>query len=476
MMSLSTHKPSLRFQLIVYSVCTLLFIGLISILAVKRYAYETTKYTFDRPLANAALQILEEVRLDNGDLIVDMPFSAFSGLSDAPRDKVFYLVTTKKKEFVTGYQSLLSEPVIVSQINSHPLELDVVPHFFDLVFKSQHVRFALVGRVINTSKGAHNVFVIIGQTTEERKNWERNISNIAFKFILGIMICTIIVIVVLINQVLKPIKVINRKISQRSNIDLSLIELEGPEEILHLVKTINRFMLRLDKTLLNMKNFTSEAAHQLKTPLAGMRVQIELMLGKNNSCETIHSLNRILSACDILERTIEQLLNHAMITHRTQSVELKKVNMNSLVKSVCRDLAINALKRNIEISYSQEFQYQVNGDEFSLRQMLVNLIENAIKYSDNNSKVDVNIFRYGTKACILIRDYGIGISDADKPHVFERFYRISNNSNPGSGLGMSIAAEVAKKNHAKLLLHNSVPKGLTVEIQFPYRVWEEVSS
>ncbi|NIY93538.1 sensor histidine kinase, partial [Vibrio diazotrophicus] len=299
-------------------------------LAVKRYAYETAQLIFDSPLANTALQILEEVRLEGDELSVDLPFSAFSGLADSPRDKVFYLITTKQKEYVTGYESLLNEDVVTSQIDSNPLRLEVVPHFFDLKFKQQHVRFSLVGRVINTRQGPHHVYVLVGQTTEARKKWEQQLSSAAIQLIIGVVICTVIVIIILIIQVLKPIKSINRKISQRSNIDLTPIEVEGPEEVMHLVKTINSFMFQLDETLVNLKNFTSEAAHQLKTPLAGVRSQVELILSRDSSPQTAQSLKRVLEACGILERTIEQLLNHATIKHRFRSVEPTNININKL--------------------------------------------------------------------------------------------------------------------------------------------------
>ncbi|QXO18328.1 MULTISPECIES: sensor histidine kinase [Gammaproteobacteria] len=474
MFGLPISTGSLRFRLLAYSTSALLFIGLIFMVAVKRFAYETAQHTFDRPLAYAALQILDEVRLDGEELSVDLPFSAFSGLADSPRDKVFYLVTTRQREYVTGYQSLLSEQIVIAQINANPLNLEVVPHFFDLKFKQQHVRFALVGRVINTRKGPHHVYVLIGQTTEARKNWEQTLSDTASKLIFGVVLCIIIVIVVLITQVLKPLKRINQKISQRSNIDLTPIDLQGPEEVINLVKTINSFMSQLDNTLINLKNFTSEAAHQLKTPVAGMRSQVELMLSRETSPKTVYSLHRVLEACGILERTIEQLLNHATIKHRFQSLEPTSININQLVQSVCRELAINALKRNIGLSFQHSGQYQIKGDEFALKQMLSNLIENAIKYSSENSQVEVEVMRRGTKAIILIRDFGIGIKDEDKPYVFERFYRTSGNKQTGSGLGMSIAADVAKKYHARLVLYDTIPQGLTVEIQFPYRKWEEI--
>ena len=121
---------SLRFQLVVYATMLLLFIGLLSMLAVKRYAYQTAQIAFDRPLANSALQILEQVRFEHLQVSVDLPFSAFAGLSDSPRDKVFYAVVINHDEFITGYASLLSDTTIQSHIQQYPVQLEIKPHFF----------------------------------------------------------------------------------------------------------------------------------------------------------------------------------------------------------------------------------------------------------------------------------------------------------------------------------------------------------
>lgn len=177
----------------------------------------------------------------------------------------------------------------------------------------------------------------------------------------------------------------------------------------------------------------------------------------------------------MLERTIDQLLNHATIKHRYRSVEPQWVNMNQLTAAVCRSLAMNALAKEIELSYDADTAFSVRGDAFALEQMLTNLVENAIKYSPASSRVEVEVSHMGSKAVVVIRDFGPGISDADKPLVFDRFYRIAGTDEAGTGLGMSIAADVAKKMQAVLLLKDSVPTGLTVEIQFPYTAWQEVS-
>ncbi|GAL30953.1 histidine kinase sensor protein [Vibrio variabilis] len=99
-----------------------------------------------------------------------------------------------------------------------------------------------------------------------------------------------------------------------------------------------------------------------------------------------------------------------------------------------------------------------------------------IKYSPKDSKVEVEITKIGTKATLYIRDHGIGIDDKDKPHVFERFYRSPNARESGTGLGMSIALDVAEKSNGQLILEDTTPTGLTIKLQFPHSVWKEVSS
>lgn len=464
---------SLRFQLLVCSAGLLLVIGLLALMVVKRFAFETAQSTFDRPLANSALQILEEVRLEGGELAVDMPFSAFSGLADAPRDKVFYLVTTKQQAYVTGYQGLLANDSVRHKIQTYTMQLETSPEYFDLKFRGEYLRAALVGRVIYTRNGPQQVLVLVGQTAEARTEWEHQLSEVALKLITAVILCTLIVIVLLIYQVLKPVKLLNQKMMKRSNVDLTPIDLNVPEEVSHLVKSINIFMGQLDETLSNLKNFTSEAAHQLKTPLAGMRVQVELLHSRETSAETERALARVLEACDVLERTIEQLLNQATIKHRYRSIEPQSIHINALVEKVCRSLAIQALSRDIELSLQQEAQFSIVGDAFGVEQMLLNLIENAIKYSPNGKPVEVEVVRRGSKASIVIRDFGSGIADKDKPLVFERFHRLAGGEQTGTGLGMSIAADVAAHCRALLVLKDTIPNGLTVDIQFPYKIWQE---
>ncbi len=293
------------------------------------------------------------------------------------------------------------------------------------------------------------------------------------------MLSALLVIFVLIVKVLKPVNEINNKMERRSNLDLTPINLDAPEEVEHLVDTINVFMSQLDKNLTNLKNFTGEAAHQLKTPIAGIKAQIELAKSKASDRHTLDYLDKVTGACEVLERTVEQLLNHATIRHRYQSIEPTEIDFNELVKQTSRCLAMNALNKDIELSYIESLKFHIRGDSFALTQMLTNLIENSIKYSPKGSTIEVELVQQGSKAVLYIRDFGPGIDEQDKPHVFEKFYRSPNAISQGTGLGMSIALDVAQKSNAILSWEDTNPeetdnRGLTVKVQFPHTYWWEV--
>ncbi|MGL6260448.1 sensor histidine kinase [Vibrio sp. WXL210] len=467
---------SLRFQLLVAATLSLCVVAIFALMGVKRYAYNAAQMTFDQRLSSAALQIIDHVHFNNLSFSVDIPFSAFKSLTDSPHDRVFYLVTTNDLQVVTGYEQLLDDPTVREQISQHKIRLEPQPDYFYLDFMGESVRFSLVSRAINTMQGQVSVYAVLGQTLQSRIDWEAEISSHALKMLLVVIVCSLLVITALIWQVLKPVNEINRKIAKRSNLDLTPISVDGPQEINHLIETINVFMAQLDGTLNNLKSFTSEAAHQLKTPIAGIKAQLDVAQDKVTDPEALTYIQKISHSNEHLERTVFQLLNHATIKHRYRRVEPVEINFNRLVKQCCRELAINALQRNIELHYDESVEFTLRGDEFALSQMLNNLIENAIKYSPKGGRVEVEVMVIGTKATLTIRDYGEGIADQDKPLVFERFYRSPNATAGGTGLGMSIALDVAEKTNGRLILLDTLPHGLTVQLQFPFSYWQEVKN
>lgn len=464
---------SLRFQLLATSIAVLLCVSVVTLWAADKYANHTAQLSYDRSLGGSAFQIIDNIRFTNLNWTVDIPISAFKVLAQSPRDRVFYLVVNEDGEVITGYEDLISKPEVIAQIAGYPNQLEPSAIFFDMDYRNEPFRFTIVSNSINTPSGLKDVFVLVGQTLNSRLALQDEITFQAKNLVVVVILTSLALILLGTWKIIRPIRDINRKIAKRSNVDLTPISHQGPQEVDHLITTINRFMEQLDTTLRNLKNFTGEAAHQLKTPLSGLKAQAQLALANTEDADAQSHLAKILIACDHLDRTITQLLNQATITHRHRSLAPSSINLNQQAKNVCRDLAMNALSRGVELSYEDSLTVMITGDDFALSQMLQNLIENAIKYSPNKSAVDIQVKEDRGFAVLSIKDQGTGISDADKPHVFERFYRSPNNASQGTGLGMAIAKDVATNFNAKLSLEDTHPHGLTVKVTFPPESWRK---
>ena len=150
-------------------------------------------------------------------------------------------------------------------------------------------------------------------------------------------------------------------------------------------------MNQLGTTLDRLKRFTSEAAHQIKTPLAGLKSQAQNALDEQDQDVRREQLNRVVESCDMLNSTVTQLLDQAILAHRFQSEPLRPVRLDTLTKQVCRDVAVAALQQGVEVAYSGDQEITINGDEFALQQMLRNVLENAIKYSPKESSVEIEL-------------------------------------------------------------------------------------
>ena len=271
--------------------------------------------------------------------------------------------------------------------------------------------------------------------------------------------------------VLRPLRKLNTALANRSPMDLSPIEVPVSKEVSELLKTINHFMGQLENTLGRLKSFTSEAAHQIRTPLAGLKSQAQNALEEQDKSVRREQLQRVIQCSDLLGETVTQLLNQAVLAHRFQSEALKPVALERITKDVCREVAVAALNQNVEVVYQDDEQeVLIDGDDFALKQMIRNILENAIKYSPKGAQVEVEIKTESepmpSSAQLLIADHGPGIPDSEKAHVFERFYRSQNNPRSGSGLGLAIAREVAEHHKATLTLRDNQPQGLVVETTF----------
>ncbi|MBV1789489.1 sensor histidine kinase [Marinobacterium sp. D7] len=461
------NRFSIKQQLTKLTISLLVILVMISYLAADLYGRRAARLSYDRLLAGATLQIAENISLINGVVVVDLPRSAFKTLSLAPDDRVFYAITDEDGTLVTGYDDI---PMQVENSDLRRDDRSIGPfnyRFYTQKYRGENIRFITMDQVLNDVAIKKRIRVTLGQSLRAREGLASEIRWKALQFVSLFFVVALLVVTLAIRMMLLPLKTLNQELGSRSPVDLTPLDLSVPDEVTPLLKTINHFMNQLNGTLDKLKQFTAIAAHQIRTPLAGLKSQAQNALEEQDSEIRRQQLRRVVECSDLLSETVSQLLMQAELEHRFRREVFEDIQLDALVKEVCREVAVPALQSGVEVSYLGEGEFHLTGDQFALKQMIRNILENAIKYSDDNGLVETNILKLEDGTIVLsVSDNGPGIPEADRPKVFEQFFRGTVSNKPGSGLGLSIAKEIANHHGAELHLLENTPHGLVVEIHF----------
>ncbi|OOF48371.1 quorum sensing histidine kinase QseC [Rodentibacter trehalosifermentans] len=266
------------------------------------------------------------------------------------------------------------------------------------------------------------------------------------------------VIFYLIHQALKPINQLSREVLARKPGDISLLDSSDvPTEILPLVKNLNQFFDRTSVMLKRERRFTSDAAHELRSPLTALRIQTEVaqLAGEDNALRE-QALANLTQGIDRAGQLIEQLLTLSRLDNLKELEELQPVKWQAIIPSLISELYSYAQKRHIDLSFKeQSVPLEKKGQPILASLMLRNLIDNAIKYAKSGASVNIIL----SKNHIIVEDNGGGVSESDLARLGQRFYRPAGQNEKGSGLGLSIVFRIAELHHYKVRLENVVEEG-----------------
>jgi two-component system sensor histidine kinase TctE len=459
--------PSLRFRFILAGV---LVIGIIAGLAINLifdYSQKLADLSYDRLLRSALLQMDENVGLMRNEVSIDIPWSAFATLAQAEEDRVFYKVESIEQGFITGYQDLDSVP-------PKPAQLDQI-QFYNQEYSGEMVRFAWIERHLTDPETAQTVRIVLGQTRLSREEMASAVTQKAVEVVVFIALVAITLIIIGSHLVLRPLHRIERALEERIMGDLTPIDINTPKETHHLKVAINHFMARLQKNLEQLENYTADAAHQLRTPLASLKALAEN--ARDNTSADYGSpekqreaLNNIVKQCDTLSQTVTLLLNQAVVSHRLQTHRLEPIDLLDAIQASCREQAVTALHQGVRLSLDCELQDPlILGDSFSIQQMMQNLIENAVRYSglgvEHATEVIVQLNELDGFYRVKVIDYGSGIPDIEKERVFERFYR-GRYDIAGRGVGLAMVKDIVDHHSARIQILDTEPKGTTFQVDF----------
>lgn len=457
-MNLQHYSIRQRIWLVTSSI--LLIMSLLAYWSANLYGHRAARLSNDKQLLGAALQMAENITIVDGELMVDLPLSAFEILAMSPNDRGFYTVLDANSRIITGYEDL--PPTTKSNGAS--------PYYYNAPYSGEMVRFVqLKKRLLDTDIDT-SVTIILGQTALARDTLAKEMSFFVTQFVVLFFGVSMLLTTAGVWLALRPLKSLKIELESRSSTDLSPIDMSVPNEVQPLLHTMNFFMGKLNATLKRLKRFTGEAAHQLRTPLAGLRSEAQSALEESDPAIREEQLKNVIACSDELTLIISLLLNQTDLAHRFQSEDDITVSLPKLVTDVCREITVAALEDDVEIAYlSENAEATITGNEYALKQMVRNLLENAVKYSPPHSLVEVSIFIVGSNIVLQIRDQGAGIPNDEKERVFEYFYRSKNNVKSGTGIGLAIAHEVAEHHKAALILKDNKPTGLVVEVHFKHQ-------
>lgn len=333
---------------------------------------------------------------------------------------------------------------------------------------------------IKTSNGEWRVFgALVGnnviQISQPMSVREELAAGMAWRTMLPLLILLpllIGVIWVTIGRSLKPVNDLAAAVAARSADALDpLPDAHLPQEVRPLVDALNGLLARLGRSLDVQREFVADAAHELRTPLTALRLQIQLAERAESAAERAAALDRLRGGAERATRLVEQLL--AMARSDPEAVErpFADVELTAIARDTVAELAPLAAARGLDLGVSALTPVNVRGDADSLRVLLGNLVDNAIRYTPAGGTVDVAVTSNAGSmelASLAVTDDGPGIPAEDRDRVFDRFYRRDSTDSTGSGLGLAIVRRIAERHGATVQLGDGMNgRGLRVIVRFP---------
>ena len=455
------ERATLRHQLLISLLAPIVVVTLISAVVTYYYAFNFATLAYDYSLFDSALDISRQTRLIDGKLRADLPSAALDMLESDTHDRIYYLVVDAQRAFVAGHRGLPA-PAEIAPTGK--------PVYYDGTFRGSPVRIAALYAQVPGAPAEPPALILVGETLNKRR-------TLANEVLLGMLLPELLLIALIgalvwygIDRGLRPLSTLQKEIGSRSHRDLSALpEQNAPGEVRALVRAMNDLLARLASVLSAQQRFIADAAHQLRTPLAGIKTQTELALRQQDPAEIKHTLLQLNTATEQTTHLVNQLLILARAepgANRAQA--LQPLDLAALARDTTTEWVPRALARNIDLGFDGAPPAAIEADAFLLREMLGNLLDNAIRYTQTGGRVTVRVAQAEDHVLLEVEDNGPGIPAAEHEQVFERFHRVLGTGAEGCGLGLAIVREIAQVHNAETRLtagpHDA---GTRVSVAFP---------
>ena len=267
---------------------------------------------------------------------------------------------------------------------------------------------------------------------------------------------------------LRPLQRVAAGVRQRDEQSLEPLPSAGlPDEVAPLVTALNALLQRLGQSLDTQRAFVADAAHELRSPLTALKLQLQLLKRAGSEAERAAAAEALAAGIERAARLVEQLLTLARTEPGAAAAPLQPLDLSELVREALADTVPLALARGTQFELHADAPLPLDGDRAGLSALVRNLADNAVRYSPAGARVELRVFQQHGQPVLQVDDAGPGIPPAERERVFDRFYRRGLADEPGTGLGLAIVRGVAQRHGAKVVLDDSPLGGLRVTLRFP---------
>lgn len=451
------EAQSLRRKLLIWLLLPLLVLFFLRAGYNYYYGNALSNRVYDRLLITLADSLAQQIDYDSVRQKLVLPSPASQILLADEYDSIYFAIRDGQGTIVAGEKRMPPAP---SATAPHT-ESFVTGRIYDRDVRVVNLPLKLEGQ---------NYVLQVAETQTKRSLLSREFqTGVILPQMLIIVLATLIVWLG-IGKSLEPLKRLQKAVSQRSHIDLSPVSGDGmPAEVQPLIHAINDLMARLS-TVLDMQNrFIADAAHQLRTPLAGLKAQIDLALRQNDPTTALHTLHNLHISTERMTRLVNQLLALARNEPMAErALRRTRLDLVQLASQITTDWVPRALAKHIDLGFdAPPTSVFMEGDAARLKDLLDNLIDNAVRYTQPGGQITVAVVFEQGHAHLTVTDNGPGIPSEQRERVFERFYSVLGHGAEGSGLGLAIVAEIARTHGAEVHI-DSGPGGIGTRISMTF--------
>lgn len=458
---------SLRRQLLVWLLLPQLVLWIGGGALTYRIALNYAEKGLDQSLSQSVRSLARQVKPLGSGLLVDFPKAAQAMIEEDPNDRVSYMVSSPPGKFLIGNHQFVEQPA--TQLLNQPI-------FYQIEINKKPMRAVALDIAYGEVDNPQRLRVQLAKSYVARERIAQELIADLFAPLLALAVLLSALVYAGIKRGMLPLTNLEKKLQDKSISDLTPLELTtAPREVHALVTAINRLLSSVRRNMKQEKRFINDAAHQLRTPLAGLINQTDLALNESDSALIKARLHKVHAGAQRSAHLVNQLL---ALARSGSEVPMAEVDLAQLTKEVARELSPRAIHLNVDLGYEGDENAWIHGSAVLLREAIHNLLDNALRYgvdkqSTPSSTITVRVREQLNEVVLSVEDNGLGLTEIQHQQLFERFWRASELPG-GCGLGLSIVREIARRHGGDAIATPMTPHGLRVILTLPKQAGDKI--